>query len=100
MKLFRRLSKTVVKRDDLACHELDGEALLYDEAAEVTVRLNDTAYFIWQHCDGIRSTNDVAALLSKDFEVDPATAQRDVSQAVRQMVKDGIANRVRRGATS
>jgi len=40
------------KREGLQCYEVDGEAVLYDLAHHAVHYLNDSAYWVWQNCDG------------------------------------------------
>ena len=99
MNLLRRRRRTAHKRDDLLCHELDGEALLYDQGENVTCRLNDTAYFIWQSCDGLHSPEDIARMVAERFEVDRTTAEHDVPHAIRLLAKSGMVRMIRPGAS-
>jgi len=66
----------------IRAHRSDGEAVLYDEQTKTTFHLNETAFFIWDACDGIRTLGDLAALLIDRYEVDPAAGQNDVDQIV------------------
>ncbi len=90
---FKRRPTYPVKRAGLVHHELDGEALLYDTADNVTHRLNDTAYFIWQHCDGTRDTAELASLLTQRYDVDQDVALRDVAASLREMTRNKIVDR-------
>ena len=53
------LTTRVTRRTDLLEHALDDEMLLYDPRRQATHRLNATARYLWQRCDGQR---DCAAL--------------------------------------
>jgi Coenzyme PQQ synthesis protein D (PqqD) len=70
------------KRVGIRAHPSDGEAVLYDEQTKTTFHLNETAFFIWDACDGIRTLCDLAALLIERYEVDQAAGQNDVNQIV------------------
>jgi hypothetical protein len=87
---LRRSARPPVKESDLLQHELDGEVLLYDADRQVTHRLNDTAYYIWRHCDGTLDLPAIAARLAQTYDVDPARAEQDVAEALRQMRKNKI----------
>ena len=58
-----------MRRTDLLVHELDGEALLYDAGRADTHRLNQTAFLIWQRCDGSRDATRIAAELVDAYDV-------------------------------
>ena len=61
-------------------HELDGEALVYDAASGNTHRLNGTALFIWQQCDGCRNTRQVASRLTEAYDISPEQALQHVAR--------------------
>lgn len=66
------------RRSDLLIHELDGEALLYDAVRADTHRLNETAYFIWQCCDGRLSADDITHELAERYDVSESEAHKHV----------------------
>ena len=50
------------------------------------ISLNESALVLWQSLEGSDfSTEDVAEVLTSNFEVDAATAQRDAAQWVERM---------------
>lgn len=73
------------RQTHLVCHELDGEGLLYDPQRGITHRLNGSALFIWQSCDGQKTTDSIAGELMRTFDVDADTAEGDVRKALEQM---------------
>jgi hypothetical protein len=50
-------------------HELDGEALVFDAASGDTHRLNSTAFFIWNECDGLKVAGQIAERLAEVYAV-------------------------------
>ena len=78
------------QRSDLVVQELDGEALLYDPLAHLLHRLNDTGFLIWRLCDGRRSVDEIAALLTESYDVGWDAARQDVAQAIEQMADNLI----------
>ena len=73
-------SLTPLRRGDLTIHELDDEALIYDPATADTHRLNATALFIWQQCDGRRDARVIAEGVVDAFDVTMATANEHVER--------------------
>lgn len=59
----------LVRRPDLSLYEIDDELLIYDQASGDTHRLNGTARFIWDRCDGLRDIGAVAADLADVYDV-------------------------------
>jgi coenzyme PQQ synthesis protein D (PqqD) len=52
--------------------------------------LNEVATRIWALCDGHRTVREIAASIVEEFEVDPATAERDAVEFVRDMLQGGL----------
>jgi hypothetical protein len=94
MNQQRRISagKAPSRRCDLIVHQLDDELLLYDPPGERTHRLNATAAMIWQHCTGEHTLEDMAALLTRQFEVDMETALRDTRTVLQQLEHEHLVN--------
>lgn len=78
------------RREEMVHQHLDREAILYDPAMGTTYRLNETAYFIWQACDGRHSVCGIAARLAGCFDVDQDAAEGDVRAAIEQMSTEGL----------
>jgi len=78
------------RRGDLNARLVDGEMVVLDRHAERIHQLNSTARFIWDHCDGDRSVAQIADGMMEAFEVDGATAARDVADTVRQFAELGL----------
>lgn len=55
------------------------------------ITLNDTAAFMWENApdDGFDS-NDLAMLLTKEYDVDEATARRDAIEVMQHWQNAGI----------
>jgi hypothetical protein len=69
-------------RSDLAVETLDSEALLLDARLGDTHRLNETALFVWQRCDGETATREIARQLTACYDVDMETALGCVDQLI------------------
>lgn len=70
------------RRKDVAENELDGEAVLWDHRTGKTHRLNQTAFDVWQRCEGRTTTREMAAHLSDHYEVELEAALDDVEQLI------------------
>ena len=71
-----------LRRADVILHELDDEALIFDAASSDTHRLNGTAYFIWQCCDGTHDLAAIARSVSEAFEVSAESALTHVREMI------------------
>ncbi len=79
-----------VRREDLMCHVVDDEALIYDAERNATHRLNCTAHFIWEQCDGTQTCESIVRSIAGRWEGVPAEVKEDVLAAMRQMASHGL----------
>lgn len=71
---------TVARRcAGLTGHPIDDEVLLYDATRHATHRLNCTAHFIWEHCDGVRTLRQIVEMLTARWA---APVERVLSDAI------------------
>ena len=49
--------------------------------------LNEVASRLWELSDGERTVSDLARAMADEFEVDPATAERDSAEFVRDLLR-------------
>ena len=70
------------RRSDIRTHVVDGETVVLDRREGMIHQFNKTASFLWELCDGSRNFDQLAQELCEVFEVDFATAQRDVQSTV------------------
>ena len=84
--MFRRTA-IPVKRNDLTRHDVDDEALVYDPGRRATHRLNCTARFIWERCDGKRTCDAIAQGLTEVWDVALDEARADVEATIKLMAR-------------
>jgi len=72
------LNAVAVRRSGLCCHELDGEAVLYDVAQHSLHYLNATAYLIWRNCDGRTTAGRLLEKIRSLFAVPHAAANENI----------------------
>jgi PqqD family protein of HPr-rel-A system len=86
--LSRGIKRTVLtqpfpvpaRRGEVQEHELDGEAVLFDPASGRAFHLNETALAVWRQCDGQSTAADIAAQLSRLYDVRLDVAEDHVEQ--------------------
>lgn len=78
------------RREGVLSTMADDDMLLLDRHRGLIHRLNHTAGFIWSRCDGATGLSDVAAEMAQVFEVDAASAARDVTAVVEQLTAVGV----------
>jgi hypothetical protein len=55
------------RRDDLVVQEMPDEVLVYDLKSHKAHCLNETAAFVWNHCDGKTTATEMAAFMEKEW---------------------------------
>ena len=68
MKESRSYNKPVARKEGLVIERLADEVLVYDTDRDRAHCLNETAAFVWQHCDGRTTTKELALLLGKQAD--------------------------------
>ncbi len=68
--------------DGLMVRHVVEDTLLLDVETGYIHQLNETAGFIWRHCDSAPSVDELAQLLVNEFEVGHDIALKDVSEAL------------------
>ena len=79
-----------LRRSDLVIHELDGEALIFDQTTSDTHRLNSTALAIWRLCDGRHDADDIARALIEVYDVSKDAAARHVERLLESFLHLGL----------
>ena len=78
---LRRRQKAVMVR------EIDSELLLLDTESNLIHKLNHTASFIWHSLENVRSIEELAQRLAKEYEVEEHLAIRDVLEILTRLLK-------------
>ncbi len=86
----------IAKRNErVVARQIDDEAVLLpirtDTSAPLTIyALDPVAAFVWEACDGQRSIDAIADLVTQEFEVDPARASADLRTFVAELAAAGL----------
>ena len=73
-------------RRDLSERTFEGESLILDRINGQIHHLNSTASYVWRQCDG-SSAREIAEKLAQAFQVDRASAEKDVSALLNEMTR-------------
>jgi PqqD family protein of HPr-rel-A system len=80
-------------RQDLAVVELDGEAVIYDEAAGSLHHLNPSATIVFRLCDGSATVKELAADIAAAVDIETAEVERQIRSALKQFRDEGLLER-------
>lgn len=78
------------RRTDLHVQTVGDELIVYDPAAAATYRLNATAGCVLDACDGSRSIEQLADVLTEQFDVSHDHARGDVIELVCYFATNGL----------
>lgn len=78
------------RRTDVTTRDVDGETLILDRKNEDVHQLNRSASYVWQYCDGQKSTHEIAMSMAKDFTIDLEAAERDVVDLITKLTALGL----------
>ena len=83
-----------VKRNtQVAWRELDGQVMLVTPGDAMLHLLNDVGSFVWKQLDGPLSTEELAAAVCAEYEVDRDTARADVEQFLSDILEKDMLER-------
>lgn len=68
MKKEMENQPALARDEELVVQELEGEVLVYDLKSHKAHALNKTAAFVWNHCDGHRSPEEIAKLMAEEWQ--------------------------------
>src|SRR5476651_382578 len=88
MRQARNQSKPLARKEGLVIQALPDEVLVYDLDRDRAHCLNQTAAFVWQHCDGRTSTVEIARSLSK--KVNASVDEKVVWFAIDQLGRNHL----------
>lgn len=73
-------------KSNISWQKIDNEILIMDTAYQKKAHsLNSSASFIWEHCNGSNTVNDIATLFCKNYETSLDQAIEDVNEVINQL---------------
>lgn len=73
-------------KSNISWQRIEDEVLIMDTAYQKKAHsLNSTASFIWEHCNGSNSVDDIAKLLSENYETNLDQSIEDVNEVINQL---------------
>jgi len=79
-------ARPVMRHPRTASRVFNGEAVIVSPAENVVRMLNPVGSRIWELCDGSHTLDQIAAVLSAEFEVDAVHARQSVTTFVTELV--------------
>jgi len=67
-KTIENRQAALARNEELVVQELPDEVLVYDLKSHKAHCLNKTSAFIWNHCDGQTTADEIAKLMEKEFQ--------------------------------
>jgi hypothetical protein len=85
-----RSNEIPTPRPDIEWVELDGEAVVYDPAAQVLHQLNGTAARVWAMCDGAKTVAAIVGQMREAYSGADDAIERDVQDLLVQFSQLGL----------
>lgn len=79
-----------LRRAGLSTVELDGEAVIFDEARQVVHALNPTGTLVWQVADGTATLDELVAWLSESFALPFDLVRSQVSELLLDLIDNQL----------
>lgn len=73
------------KNPSLAWREIDDETIIISPSENVMHELNSTGSFVWRNIDGQRTAEDLATLLTEEYEVALDAALADTLSLLQEL---------------
>lgn len=75
------------QRSNLKAQQVDEELLILNLEQGTIHQLNNTAAFVWSHCDGETDENGLVLLMIESYGIDRETATRDIEVILPELIK-------------
>lgn len=85
----------VARNPSTAWRVIQGEAVVLALDSKMLRGLNPAGSRVWELIDGRRSTEEIAARLVEEFDVDLARARDEVDAFVRDLLSKGLLTEIR-----
>ena len=82
--------ETLKKRPGIQERPVGEEHMLYDATGRKVHVLNETAFFVWNLCDGNQSQDDIIRRAGSDFEGGPASLREDIASCIAEFHSLGL----------
>ncbi len=84
------MNRVVVRGDKLAARKVGGEMVILSAEDSNLFVLNEVGTAIWEAADGRTSLQGIADAISRDYDVEPDVARRDVDEFVHSLAAAGV----------
>jgi hypothetical protein len=86
------MKNAVARNEDIIWRRIEDKIVLIGKEGMVIHVLNKTAARIWELCDGVNGTDEIAADLCERFDVMPGEASADVQSTLEKFGGMGLLN--------
>jgi len=61
------VQKPRIRQDNVLAEEVQGECVVYDSGSKKAHHLNSTLSWVWKHCDGTHTIEDLTTAMQRDL---------------------------------
>ena len=84
------INKTIKRSKNIPWQVIDNQALVLTPQQSMAHELNETATWIWQQIDSEVTVSAIIEKMCQTFDIDHATAEKDIFQFVNEMTAQGM----------
>lgn len=81
---------TLKKRSGILERPVGEEHMLYDASGRKVHVLSETAFFVWNLCDGEQSQDDIILQAGSEFECAPESLREDIAGCIAEFRSLGL----------
>lgn len=85
------MTTVLLRNKDCPVREVEGGVVILGPTGDTTHSLENLGLFIWQQIDGQKDLDAILALILEEYEVDEATARKDLLTFAQQLSEAGLA---------
>ena len=88
------MEKVFKRKKELAWRNIDGEMVVMDLDGAIIRGFNETATFIWEHINGLRSINEISKTLAEEFKLSQEQALADVIEFIELLLEKELVEEI------
>ena len=78
------------RRERVLVERIEEETVLLDLDSGLYFALNEVGARVWELCDGERSLDEIVAVVTNEYDVEPDTARADVTELLEQLAGERL----------
>lgn len=77
-------------KQNITAADIEGEVVAYSPQPGKGYHLNETAAWLWKHCDGKLSVDELVARMRQEFDCGQADVSADIDKTLQELLESGL----------